>query len=120
VQVLDVDAVTDSSVDLITDVELTPGASYRLIVSGVADLRGNPIAAPDNVVNLTGFVPPRPSRRRFELYQLLPAMNRREDETGDLRRFLACLQEVADLLLADVDRFTDILDPDLAPRATST
>ena len=115
VEVVDVDSVTDSSVDLLTDVELTPGASYRLTVSGVVDLRGNPIAAPDNVVDLTAFVPPRSARRRFELYQLLPSMNRREDETGDLRRFLSCLQEPTDLLLADVDRFTDILDPDLAP-----
>jgi len=115
VAVVGVDSVTDSSVDLLTDVELTPGASYRLTVTGVADLRGNPIAAPDNVANLTGFVPPRPARRHFELYQLLPAINRREDETGDLRRFLACLQEVTDLLLADVDRFADLLDPDRAP-----
>jgi phage tail-like protein len=42
-------------------------------------------------------------------------LNRREDQTGDLRRFLQCLQEVTELLLADVDRFTDILDPDIAP-----
>ena len=39
----------------------------------------------------------------------------REDETGDLRNFLACLQEVTDLLLHDIDRFSDILDPDIAP-----
>jgi phage tail-like protein len=41
-------------------------------------------------------------------------MNRREDVTGDLQRFLACLQEVTDLVLHDVDRFADILDPDIA------
>ncbi len=103
-----------SSVDVLTDVELTPGASYRLTVTGVADLPGNPVAAPDNVADFRGFVPAQPARRRFDLYQLLPAMNRREDETGDLRRFLLCLQEVTDLLLADIDRFTDILDPDVA------
>jgi phage tail-like protein len=107
--------VTDSAVDLLTDTELTPGASYRVVVHGVADPFGNVIAPPFGSAELTGFVPPRPARRRFDLYQLLPALNRREDDTGDLRRFLACLQEVTDLLVHDVDRFTDILDPDLAP-----
>lgn len=110
-----VEPVTDSAVDLLTDTELTPGASYRVVVHGVADPFGNVIAPPFDSAELTGFVPPRPARRRFDLYQLLPALNRREDDTGDLRRFLACLQEVTDLLVHDVDRFTDILDPDLAP-----
>jgi len=63
----------------------------------------------------TGFVPPRPANRVFDLYRFLPEINRREDETGDLQQFLACLQEVTDLVLVDIDRFTDILDPDLAP-----
>lgn len=115
VAVVAVEPVTDSAVDLLTDTEITPGASYRVVVDGVADPFGNVIAPPFDSAELLGFVPPRPARRRFDLYQLLPAMNRREDETGDLRRFLACLQEVTDLLVHDVDRFTDILDPDLAP-----
>jgi phage tail-like protein len=110
-----VEPVTDSAVDLLTDTELTPGAAYRVVVDGVADPFGNVIAPPFDSAELTGFVPPRPARRHFDLYQLLPAMNRREDETGDLRRFLLCLQEVTDLLVHDVDRFTDILDPDRAP-----
>ena len=109
-----IESVSASSVDVLTDVELTPGASYRLSVEGIVDLPGNVVATPDNVADFTAFVPARPARRRLELYQLLPAMNRREDETSDLRRFLLCLQEVTDLLLADIDRFTDILDPDVA------
>jgi phage tail-like protein len=109
-----VEAVTDSAVEVLTDLELTPGAAYRLDVEGVVDLFGNVVAAPNDAAEFAGFVPPRPARRRFDLYQLLPALNRREDETGDLRRFLLCLQEVTDLLLHDVDRFTDILDADLA------
>lgn len=112
-----VEPVTDSAVDVLTDTELTPGGSYRVTVDGVVDLFGNVVAAPDDTAEFTGFVPPRPLRRRFDLYQLLPAMNRREDETGDLRRFLACLQEVTDLLVHDVDRFTDAIDPDLAAEA---
>ena len=75
------------------------------------------ILAPENAAEFTGFLPVRPVGRRFDLYQLLPTLNRREDETGDLRRFLACLQEVTDLVVHDVDRFTDVFDPDLAPEA---
>lgn len=43
--------------------------------------------------------------------------NRRDDHTGDLFRFIACLQEVTDLLLADVDRWPDIFDLERAPEA---
>ena len=46
---------------------------------------------------------------------MLPKHNRREDATGDLRRFIACLQEVTDLLLSDVDRFADLFDLERAP-----
>jgi phage tail-like protein len=113
--VVSVEAVTSSAVDLVTDVPLTPGASYRVDVNGVADALGTPIAPGDVSAGFTGFVPPRPANRAFDLYRFLPEINRREDETGDLRRFLACLQEVTDLVLVDIDRFPDILDPDLAP-----
>lgn len=115
--VIGVEPVTNSSVDLLTDTELTPGAAYRVTVTGVLDLFGNPVVAPSNMAEFVGFVPARPQRRRLDLYQLLPMLNRREDQTGDLRRFLLCLQEVTELLLADLDRFTDILDPDIAPEA---
>lgn len=117
VTVVGTELVTDSSVELITDVEPSPGAAYRVTVTGVVDLFGNEILAPENAAEFTGFLPVRPVGRRFDLYQLLPTLNRREDETGDLRRFLACLQEVTDLVVHDVDRFTDVFDPDLAPEA---
>lgn len=113
--VIGVEAVTGSAVDLLTDVPLTPGASYRVDVAGVVAASGRVIEAPDGSAIFTGFVPPRPAGRAFDLYRLLPELNRREDQTGDLRRFLLCLQEVTDLVLHDIDRFTDLLDPDLAP-----
>ncbi len=112
-----VETVTASAVDVVTDIDLTPGGSYRVTVAGVTDLSGNPVLPPFDSAEFLGFVPPRPAGRRFDLYQMLPAMNRREDETGDLRNFLACLQEVTDLLLHDIDRFSDIIDPDIAPEA---
>jgi phage tail-like protein len=48
---------------------------------------------------------------------MLPKHNRRDDTTGDLFRFIACLQEVTDLLLADVDRWPDIFDLERAPES---
>ncbi len=113
--VIGIESVTGSAVDLLADVPLTPGASYRVDVDGVVDASGHVIKAPDGSAIFTGFISPRPSSRVFDLYRFLPELNRREDQTGDLQRFLACLQEVTDLVLLDIDRFTDLLDPDLAP-----
>ena len=112
--VIGVEVVTSSAVDLLTDVPLTPGASYRVDVAGVVSALGVPTRAPGSSATFTAFVPPRPANRGFDLYRFLPELNRREDSTGDLRRFLACLQEVTDLIVHDIDQFTDILDPDLA------
>jgi phage tail-like protein len=117
VSVVAVEAVTSSAVDLLADIPLTPSAGYRVQVDGVLATSGAALAAAASAASLTGFVPPRPADRVFDLYRLLPELNRREDATEDLRRFLTCLQEVTDLLLFDVDRFTDILDPDIAAEA---
>jgi phage tail-like protein len=109
-----VESVSPSAVDLVFDIPLTPLAQYRLGVGAIADLNGGTVAPGSGMV-FTGFVLPRPADRDFTLWFLLPEANRREDDTGDLRRFLDCLDEVASLLLADIDGFTDILDPDVAP-----
>jgi phage tail-like protein len=106
---------TDTTVDVAVSTEMTPDARYRVAANGLADLAGNPTAAPWNVVVIAGFRPPRPAARRFDLWSMLPKHNRRSDTTGDLARFIACLQEVTDLLLADVDRFADIFDLERAP-----
>lgn len=113
--VVGVEPVTNSVFELLTDIELTPNASYRVVAVGVADVFGNVVAAPYNRAEFSGFSPAQPLKRRFDLFRLLPEMNRREDETGDLRRFLSCFQEVTQLLLADVDAFPDIFDADVAP-----
>jgi phage tail-like protein len=114
---LAVEAATSSAVDLLTDLPLTPAAIYQIVVAGVGTNSGDGVDAANGTASFAGFAPPRPADRAFELYRLLPEINRREDTTGDLRRFSACLQEVTDLVLVDVDRFTDILDPDIAPEA---
>ena len=104
-------------VTLVLDTEMTPDVAYRVTATGVADLHGNPVLPPDDAAVFTGFRPPRPAARRFDLWTMLPRHNRRTDATGDLRRFIACLQEVADLLLAEVDRYPDVFDLERAPEA---
>jgi phage tail-like protein len=104
-------------VDVLVNVEMTPDARYRVTASGVSDLHGNACAPPFDVVVVTGFRPAIPATRRFDLWSMLPKHNRRADVTGDLARFIACLQEALDLLLAEIDRFPDIFDLERAPPA---
>ncbi len=114
VQVQSVTRVSPTEVDLLLDIPATPRGLYRLVAQNVRDTSGNFIEAPDNAFEFQGFQPPVPAGRRFQLWDMVPQMNREEDETGDLRRFLSLLQEPLDLVLADVDRWTEILDVDLA------
>ena len=97
------------------DTEMTPGVRYRVTVTGVTDLSGNPPLPPHDAAVFAGFRPQRPRARRFDLWSMLPRHNRRADDTGDLWRFIACLQEITDLLLAEVDRFPDLFDLERAP-----
>lgn len=55
--------------------------------------------------------------RAFELWRMLPAHVRRSDERGQLERFIGCLQVATELLLAEQDRWLDILDLRWAPEA---
>jgi phage tail-like protein len=102
-------------VELTLDTEMTPDVEYEVIAVGITDRFGNGVAQPHDRTRFLGFRPARPPTRRFELWQMLPKHNRRDDVTGDLWRFVACLQEVTDLLLVDVDRFPDIFDFERAP-----
>ena len=104
-----------SVVEIHLDTEMTPDVSYRIRVTGVEDRNHNPAVPPYNRAEFVGFRPPRPANRRFSLWEMIPKHNRRADHTGDLRRFIGCLQEVTDLLLAEVDAFPDIFDIERAP-----
>lgn len=97
------------------DVEMSPDVEHEVQVLGVTDLFGNVVLPPFDKARFKGFRPARPASRRFNLWQMLPKHNRRDDTTGDLLRFISCLQEVADLLLADLDRWPDIFDLERAP-----
>jgi phage tail-like protein len=97
------------------DVEMSPDVEHEVQVVGVTDLSGNAVLPPFDKARFKGFKPARPASRRFDLWQMLPKHNRRDDTTGDLLRFISCLQEVTDLLLADLDRWPDIFDLERAP-----
>ncbi len=108
----------DGSVVLLTlDTEMTPDVVHEVVALDVTDLFGNVVLGPYDRASFAGFRPARPQTRRFDLWRMLPKHNRRDDQTGDLFRFIACLQEVTDLLLADVDRWPDIFDFERAPEA---
>jgi phage tail-like protein len=109
--------VDGNAVLVALDTEMTPDVEHEVQARGVTDLAGNPVLSPFDRVRVTGFRAPRPQSRRFDLWQMLPKHNRRDDTTGDLFRFIAALQEVTDLLLADVDRWPDIFDLERAPEA---
>lgn len=103
-----------SHVRLTTSIEMTPRAVYRLTVAAtVSDDNGNALGVP-GLAEFSGFAPATPDGRDFSLWRMLPVLNRRDDATGDLARFVGCWQEVVDLLLAEIDRFPAILDPDFA------
>ena len=69
---------------------------------------------PFNATMFTGWTPPAPDGRNLDLYRKFPDFNRGEDNTLDLLRMVGCIQEVAALLLYDIDQFIEILDPDTA------
>jgi phage tail-like protein len=113
-----IEAFSDGQVvELLFDTEMTPDVDYRVTVTGVVDLKENLIDPAHNTVVFKGFVPQRPGGRLFDLWSMIPIWNRREDLTGDLRRFIDCLQEALDWLLAEVDRFPDIFDLERAPES---
>ena len=98
-------------IDLFTDIELTEDIPYDLTEIDVQDLFGNKTI---NVVGFDSFILPEPVGRAIDLYREMPLMNRQEDLTRDLLKFLRCIQEPTKLLFYDVDTWTEIFDVDVA------
>ncbi|WP_404364443.1 phage tail protein [Corallococcus coralloides] len=118
VPVASIEAEVDGPlVHLGLDTELTPDVMYEVRVEGVKDAHDNPVLAPYHRATFSGFRPARPPSRSFQLWDMLPRHNRRDDVTGDLHRFISCLQEVTDLLLSDLDAFPGVFDLERAPEA---
>jgi len=102
--------INSELVTIKTNTIMTPDVRYELIASNIKDVYGNIILPPYDTAIFKGFRPQSPINRKFDLWSMLPKMNRRMDETGDLKKFISCLQEITDLILAEVDRFSDIFD----------
>lgn len=102
--------VTPSQIDITTTSEFSPGLLYSATCVGVTG-----VTSPHNVAAFYAQIPTTFADRDFDLIDVVPAVNKQEDTTGQLVSFIASLQEPLTLLLNDVDRFADILDPDLAP-----
>lgn len=115
--VMHVDYVSPVEVLLTTSFELSFGADYMLVVSGVTDEFGNAFLPPLNVFEFRGFLPPFPAGRRWVLHDFVPRMSLYEDTTGDLVLFLGILQDTSNLLLNSIDRWIEIIDPDTAPES---
>jgi len=103
--------------DLTVNWEMTPGCLYQ------AEVRNTATDDAGNAVNLAtaqfdGFQPEHPVGRRFDYWRMMiPYKNRVEDSSKDLLRFANCISEVLEMLMIDVDRFTDQFDLDLATDA---
>lgn len=110
--VTSVRALTDAAVELTLNTRASFNRTYRVTVVNASDTSGNAVVEPWNTADFVAPACPKPLNRDFDLYRMLPQMNRSEDETLDLFKFATCLQEVVDLLLCEVDRFGDFLDPD--------
>lgn len=114
-----------TAVDLTFQWDASPGAGYTLTAQNVTDERFNVIDPNGQEITFNGFVCDRPAGRRFELLDFIPEMNIREDDpgteadprggTGDLRKFMLVLQDVVEVLLCSIDRWTSIIDIDKAP-----
>lgn len=109
--------VSGNTVVITTDVELSPGRFYELTVSGVEDENENPVTP--ETVQFVAFEPAQPEGRDFDIWGWIPETNRREDDDGtkDLRRWICVVQEHFSLILTMVDRWSSILDVDIAPEA---
>ena len=115
VDIVGIEVVDSETVDLNLSEPLTFGAVYSLTAAGVADLRGNLSAAPTNSVTFNAALPDFPEGRRFLIADWIPDINWAEDATRDLAKTVAVFQEVLNVLLAEIDDFALILDPDTAP-----
>lgn len=114
VNVTSVRSVSPTTVELTVDIPLTLGATYSVRASSIEDAFGNAVAAPNDVAVFVA-VEDESAARRMRLAPRIPQHNIVADASGDLRRMLWLWQEPATLVLRRVDRWTDILDPDIAP-----
>jgi phage tail-like protein len=99
--------VLNSLVELYLENCLSLGVSYELTITGV-------IGVPAGSATFVAFSPNWPATRRMELWDVIPRINKVEDESEHLERFILCIQDQLDTTLSFIDNWPNILDPDLA------
>ncbi len=100
--------VHNSLVELYTENCLSPWLEYRLYIGAFT---GVPAA---NAL-FTAFTPNWPPSRSMVLWDFVPAINKAEDDSEHLERFILCIQDQLDTTLTQIDNWVNILDPDFAP-----
>jgi len=111
-------SVSDTVVDVTTDIELSFWRTYRVTCAAtIADDSGNPMDSTALSVEFASWVPPYwPPDRRFSIWDnMLSGDDRQGDIAGDLARLVSAWQDTLDLQLYDLDRFESINDIDTMP-----
>lgn len=115
-----IEAVDGASYDLVFEQELSNAKDYLLDVENIEDLGVPPNTIDPVTVPFTSMAYPWPERRVWDLWRWIPRRIRWADRLtgsspGHTEYFIACLQEIADLLLFDIDEDANIYDFDRAP-----
>lgn len=114
-QIRSIVAESSTSYLLYLDQELTFGASYELLASSyVEDSVGNRVNIDGRAYTFSAPVPESTVGRDMRLVERVPAYNL-DRSPVDLRNFLESLQDSVDVLSVQIDRWSDILEPDIAP-----
>lgn len=104
---------TDSqgpTLQIILDQVMTSNIRYHLVVTDTSQLIRDE-------VTLLGYAPTSPRDRQFQLWSMLPRHNLSDDVSGDLHRFMSCLQDVLDGLLVQIDQLSDLFDLERCPES---
>lgn len=101
---------------LTLDQNLTFEGEYELTVAAqVTDVVGNTVLSGDRVRCFVALDASKSECRDIDVYQMLPNLNRVEDVTGDLKKFVGFMQDWADQSFLSVDCFSDLYDVERAP-----
>lgn len=95
-----------------------PNGTYTLATTDAITASGNPDPLPAGT-EVVFVANGQPAGRSVTLREMIPQHHWNQDDSGDLERFVDnVLQPIVDELLSYTDRWTDIIDPDLAPENT--
>jgi hypothetical protein len=99
---------TERYLEIVFHDDLSPASSYRLEATNITDPAGNEIGS---TYDFTSWALRTIPNRAWDLTTMIPQHNWDQDNSGDLAKLMNCFNEVAQVLLNDVDQFGDLLDP---------